>query len=68
MKAILEIELPKSCVGCEICSMTTKERSDKNGRYKYYFCILVHADVGMFNEERGRCPECPLKIIEECKK
>jgi hypothetical protein len=65
MKAILEMEVPESCTECKICTIIYREKYDKTGFYRDYHCRLVYADVGMFKGSRGRCPDCPLKIVEE---
>jgi len=61
MKAVLEIEMPESCVKCKICNQSRQE-TNTGSFYKLYECNLVFADVGMFNDKR--CPDCPLKFAE----
>ena len=62
MKAILELELPESCTKCKVCNKT--KLINCIGQYYYeYICSFIFADVSIFLNER--CPECPLKIIEE---
>jgi len=62
MRAILEIEVPESCVVCRL-------RCNNDG-YGDYCAVLssnsqLNYDVGVFKHERD--PNCPLKIIEKAK-
>jgi len=64
-KAVFEMLVPESCTKCNLCYITNKKAYSGDLYYKDYFCIVVYADVSMFDEKRGRCPECPLKIIDD---
>ena len=57
MKAILEFEVPSSCLGCQLSYLSGHVKD------KWLKCSLALNEV-MGNEYR-RAPECPLKIIEE---
>jgi len=62
-KAVFEMLVPESCAKCNLCYITNKKAYSGNLYYKDYFCIVIYADVRGFQNER--CPECPLKIIED---
>ena len=55
MKAILELEAPKSCRDCKLYH---------NCRYGY-LCVALGRDVFNCACDKVRHPDCPLKIVEE---
>lgn len=57
-KAILELEMPRNCKNCPLKYYL--DYSERNYPWEDYACIITGKGIA----DKGRRPDCPLKLVE----
>ena len=58
-KAILELEMPKNCKNCPLTYYL--DYHERNYPWEDYACIMTGKGIA----DKGRRPDCPLKVNEQ---
>jgi hypothetical protein len=62
-KAILELEMPRNCKNCPLKYYL--DYSERNYPWEDYACTIIGKGIA----DKGRLPDCPLKLADEhCRK